>query len=443
MGARVGWTFEIPTGLRFSCTACGDCCRSGDVPLAPGERRRLAALDWEGRVERLVGVEPAVAPPRGGGRHRLPRRDDGACTYLGDDSLCLIHEHFGADAKPLACRHYPFSFERMDGDSVAVDVSLACRAVSEGRGAPLAERTAEWTALLGEVGDPPRVAHRLDARQALPAPILAELEGHLLDLLGAGSGETRDDVARLDVLDRARCCLELSRLATTGDPTTDAARSLRSAIASAIAAQVAARPPEGTMDRSQREIFFQWVFLALNPAPANLDLLRSKRLESVKRQRLAVARRHADASARPRILDADLTATFEQVAAVDVGRRGPDAAGLLADEDAQLRRFFESRIVGHRFLRAGDAHEPFVSAVPKLFAWLPVLLWAAKAFAADRGASRAEAEDLRRAIRLVDRSVGYLSTSVLPKRVARACDFVFLETDFVTCATLDVVEGRV
>ena len=117
--------------------------------LGPGEAESLRGLDWTGRSEELAQIEPAqkVRQPGVETRHRLRRRADGSCVYLGEANQCRIHEHFGAARKPLLCRLYPFGFYPM-GDRIGVDVSFACRAVSQGLGEPLKERVPEWTRLL-------------------------------------------------------------------------------------------------------------------------------------------------------------------------------------------------------------------------------------------------------------------------------------------------------
>ena len=86
-------SLEYPKGVCFSCTECGDCCRSSDLLLGPGEHERLSALDWSGKVDDLVGAAPVAPDAVAGleGRHRLARRPDGACLYLGDANQCVIH----------------------------------------------------------------------------------------------------------------------------------------------------------------------------------------------------------------------------------------------------------------------------------------------------------------------------------------------------------------
>src|SRR6185295_9159857 len=97
--------FEHPPGMGFTCTRCGDCCRSGNVMLGPGEEERLSGLDWREREADLETAVTVVSTALPGGRRvrRLARREDGACVYLGEDQLCQIHRHFGGDAKPLVC----------------------------------------------------------------------------------------------------------------------------------------------------------------------------------------------------------------------------------------------------------------------------------------------------------------------------------------------------
>src|SRR5690606_17296192 len=95
--------FAYPPEAHFTCSRCGDCCRSWNVMLGPGEEERLAALDWSEADPGLVDVSVAASSTLpGGGKsvRRLARGPDGACIYLGTDNHCRIHRHFGADAKP-------------------------------------------------------------------------------------------------------------------------------------------------------------------------------------------------------------------------------------------------------------------------------------------------------------------------------------------------------
>jgi lysine-N-methylase len=423
---RFSVTFERPPDLRFSCTGCGDCCRGWDVPLAAGEAARLEALDWAGREAGLEGGARVVRLRRAsaGVTHRLERGPDGACAYLAADAACLIHRHFGEEAKPLACRLYPFSF-RAVGDRVAVDAALSCRAIALGHGAPLSEREEEWSALLAGLGPLPEADHRLTRKVRLDGRVLLEIEGDLLTLLAD---------RQLDFLQRVRCALDFARLATTGDPSTAAARTLRRALVEALPAQVRARPAEDELDRTQRAVFFQWLYLAVNPPRSGADALSPSEAAREQRRRVRDGNLYRAVARRPWVDGRELSASFEDVAAVG-------ATALRTDADGQLERFFRAKVVGQRFLLAGEREMPFAEAVPKLLLWYPLAIWTAKALAADRRADEAGPEDVRTALRLLDRSLGQLSTASLPRPQAKACDFVMLETDVVVAAALELL-GR-
>ena len=66
-------------------------------------------------------------------------------------------------------------------------------------------------------------------------------------------------------------------------------------------------------------------------------------------------------------------------------------------------------------------------------------IWTAKALAAERGMTAVEESDLRQAIRLIDRTLGQISTSLLPRKQREAYEWVMLETDLVEAATADLL----
>lgn len=408
--------FRFPEDLRFTCSRCGDCCRSTNVQVSPRERETLEGLDWSGRVDELVGVEPTVTLTlRGERRRRLERHDDGACIYLGSENQCLLHEHFGAETKPLMCRLYPFSFYPV-GDRVAVDCAFSCRAISHGMGERLEKRLGEWRQLVAEeLGAPQPRRHRLDAKRPLDDEVLVEIEERLLAFLA-------DE--KLGLFDRMRCVLQYVRLATTGDPSTASARQLRDALAKGLPRQISKMPSGGRWDASQRALFFQWLYLALNPALANQDLLRGRRLAEEEKRRIAVANRYQRPELRPYVDNRELGASFETIEQVD--------AGYVEEQGAEtVASLLRAKILGQRYLQAGLDTMPLVEAVPKLLLAYPMAIWTGKALAADRGAAAIEAQDLRHALRLLDRSIGQLATSRLPKKLAKVCDFLMLETDLV------------
>lgn len=412
----------MPERLRFTCSECGDCCRGGHVLLTDDERSRLAALDWSGRAEDLVGAETTVVMGDGPfrGHHRLAHRADGSCAYLGARQQCRIHEHFGAAVKPLPCRSYPFAFRAM-GDRVAVDVAFSCRSVSEGTGAPVRDSAPAWSALLRERPLAPSRSVALTASRQVSPELALEIEGTLVAFLEDSS---------LAPADRVHCCLGFLALGLTGDPMTPAAAMLRSAIASGLPARVAREPHVTGMDATQRTVFRQWLYIALNPGLADAgDATSAQRRRETQRWRdEGVAFR--DGAGSPSLSGVRVRATFDEIDRVDVS--------LLRTSELTTA-FLAAKLVGQRFLVTGDGAAPLIDSARLLMLCWPMIAWTSKAFAADRGAVRVEELDVRLAIRRIDRTLGQVTTAMLPAAQAKAFRWTIHETDLVAAAMRDVM----
>ena len=420
----MAFTFGIPAGVTFTCSRCGDCCRNVNVLLMPGEREMLASLDWTGREDDLVGAATTTACTDAAqrGKHRLAAREDGACPYLGAHQQCRIHEHFGGDAKPLTCRLFPFGF-RAVGEHVGVDVAFSCRAVAEGLGAPVEESLREWMAKLAKSGAGDGRPPLLSSDRKLTAEVASQIERTLTGFLAD---------REMSVPQRVRCALAYMSLATTGDPATAAAATLRQVMASALPARIRRESPDADgMDPTQRAVFRQWMFLALNPAPAGFqELPRAKREREVARREVgAIAFR--DHVGAPWMDSKELTTTFAAIDAVDPGplRMGPE----------WIATFLSAKISGWRFLAAGPAELPLIAATRVLFLCHPMIAWAAKALAAERGLSVVTESDVRGAVRLIDRSFGQTGTAMLPRPQAKAFEWTMQETDLIAAAWHEVV----
>lgn len=416
--------FAYPEKLTFECTRCGDCCRGWQVMLGPGEAERFQALDLPGDLAEI----PIVA--KQGKRSILARRDDGACVFLGDENQCRIHEHFGADAKPLMCRLYPFGFFPV-GDRIAVDVSFACRSVSEGTGPPLQARVPEWTKLVFETDDADDTddtRHRFSKKYDVDGALLWELEHHLLELLSNRS---------LSLVERVRAVSEYIRLATTSDPRTNAAHQLRQVMVSGIPALVVEHKSGAplTMDKTQRAILFHLLFLHLNPTPPELVIASGKKRHKEVKRRVQAADGYKLEGAFPWLDNRELDVDYRAVAAIDSGYFGEEAGCELVE------RYFEAKIVGQRFMREGEGELPFIEAVPRLMLLFPMLVWTAKALAADEGADAVADAHARRGLRLLDRSFGEVRLAELPAKQRKAWQFVLLETELASCASADMLAG--
>lgn len=185
---------RTPTGARWDCHACGDCCRLYDLgPVEPhivkGLQDRDIAAHWE----------PARAAPWFEVRRAPDGREavffthrDGHCVFLRDDNLCAVHGLFGADAKPAFCREFPFHVLDDPRGTVAV-VRPSCTSYHRGfaAGTPVADQAASAVALprvMGrrrfaptEVPVLPDAGVPLDAWMDHEARILAILDGPPVD----------------------------------------------------------------------------------------------------------------------------------------------------------------------------------------------------------------------------------------------------------------------
>ncbi len=132
---------EISSEQRFTCQQCGMCCRGAWVVVTPAEVERyrkvgVARLYTDGgTIAEAMDIDPFE--PVAHGHYRIRQRADGACGFLSADNRCRIHEELGGEAKPLACRVFPFRFHPVEGRPL-VTTSASCPTIVKNEGAPLA-----------------------------------------------------------------------------------------------------------------------------------------------------------------------------------------------------------------------------------------------------------------------------------------------------------------
>ena len=354
----------------------------------------------------------------------LARRADGACVYLGESNQCRIHEYFGESSKPLMCRSFPFGFSRV-GERVAVDVSFACRSVAEQVGRDVAARKAEWSRLLDGV-ESTSTGHRFSKKYVVDSDLLWELEGTLIELL---SDETMTSV------DRLRVVSEFMKLATTSDPATPTAQTLRTIMAQELPKQIRERPATGSMDRTQRAVFFHLLYLSLNPAPWTLRAASGKARAKMVEFRVRAADAYKFTDAHPWIDNCEVGTSFGAVASTGAAYFGTTAGASL------VQRYLTAKITGQRFLREGESQLSFLDAVPRLLLQFPMLIWTSKALAAERGESEAAEVDAERALRFLDSNYGQIRISDLPAQHRKAWHFILMETELPLCASLEMLRG--
>jgi lysine-N-methylase len=182
----------------YRCTSCGDCCRGWAVPLEDGEadrfRQQAATLVPADRLRGAVGRDKQagrmIDTLVGGGRQ---------CVALAEDQLCRVHATFGAEAKPRACRIFPFTFVATPS-AVRVGLSFACPAVIDAEGPRLEEQRGEIEALFASAVDDSRYLLHVGAEVTLApgrAVAWADAERLLGEMLAALGDTTRPLVERV------------------------------------------------------------------------------------------------------------------------------------------------------------------------------------------------------------------------------------------------------
>lgn len=128
---------HLPVLQDWDCQGCGNCCHDYQIGVSPDEKRRIEEQGWDKDPE-LAGQAIFERIGWWRPRYRLHQRADGACVFLDDKGLCRIHARFGAEAKPLACRFYPFVLVPVD-DHLRVGLRFSCPTVAASEGKPLKE----------------------------------------------------------------------------------------------------------------------------------------------------------------------------------------------------------------------------------------------------------------------------------------------------------------
>lgn len=151
--------------------------------------RRIRGSALELRVVRQTG-EAALQQSEGSA---LTSQRQGRCVFLEDDGLCAVHRDLGVEAKPRACRQFPFLL-RPGPRGVVVGTSFFCPSIQANRGRPLADYEAELRGLLEETPlpalDPEGVevheGRKLGWRElgALERFLLRRLKGGVEEALG-------------------------------------------------------------------------------------------------------------------------------------------------------------------------------------------------------------------------------------------------------------------
>jgi lysine-N-methylase len=385
---------HLPVLQNWDCHVCGTCCKEYQVTITEEERRRIEAQDWRGEPD-LAGVPLLVRRGPWGARHwQLNRRADGSCVFLSEQGRCRIHERYGAAAKPLPCRLFPFVLVPA-GDHWRIGLRFACPSAAANKGRPhtahekdLKDFAAQLAQREGLPGGPTRAElppPPLQRGQHVAWPDLMRFVNALLGLI-RHSGERverrlRKWLALADLCRQAR----FDRL--SGGQLGEFLTLIAASLDAEVPADPAALPPPGWAGRL---LFRQALALfARKDQGPNRGLAARGKIAL-----LGAAWRFARGrGAVPRVNALLPATTFEQVEAA----RGP----LSAEEEEILQRYYSVKLASLQFCGATNFGTPFWDGLEMLAATFPLIVWLRHALA------RPGAEGLLLAINLVDDHFGY------------------------------------
>lgn len=377
---------HLPVWQNWDCQGCGNCCRDYQVAVSDDERRRIQDQGWEDEAA-LAGQPLFVQQGRWWHRRwRLNHGKDGTCIFLNEQGRCRIHEKFGGEAKPLACRLYPFILVPAK-DQWQVGLRYACPTAAANQGRPLSEQRLDHYAaeLEKQTGvDAAKVPPpALQAGQRVDWPDLLRFRQALVDLL-------RDRRHRIG--QRLRLCLALARTCrqarfdqVTGNRLTEFLR----VVASGLEGDVPTSLPAPT-----------WIGGVLFRQALALYVRKDQGQDSglVRRTRWNLLKA-AWSFARGRGPVPRLHAWIPEITFEAIEERG---SGLDEGEEAALERYYTLKVESLQFCGATNFGMSFWQGFESLALTYPVILWLTRALkACPQGAA------LTRAIIMADHNFAF------------------------------------
>ncbi|MBL8799611.1 MAG: YkgJ family cysteine cluster protein [Planctomycetia bacterium] len=374
----------------WDCQSCTHCCREYRVYVSDDERQCLVALDWSAEAD-LAGLALVVREgPTWQPRFRLQQRADGACVFLGPQGRCRIHERFGSEAKPFACRMYPFVLAP-GGNDWRVGLRFSCPAAAQDQGRPVTDHA-------DEVREFARLLERMQPTTDMPEPPPLQLGQTVAwpDFLRFVDALLVILRSRGEPLERRwRTCLALASLCRQAKFEQVQGKRLQEFLA-LVGGDLDAEVPEdpGAVPAPSwigRVLFRQTlaVLIRKEVGPEQGSATRSRV------GLLRAAWRFARGTGMVPALHAALPAcTFEQLETP----LGP----LPAEAEAILERYYLAKLESLQFCGAANFGLPLWSGLASLALTLPAILWLVRALA-----ELPRAEAVSRAVRIVDHNFGY------------------------------------
>jgi len=389
-----GHRLQLPTIQNWSCHNCSGCCRQHLIEVSDEERRRILDQHWEQDTE-LADQSPVLVKLNhlpGSRRYRLAHQADGACIFLDENGLCRIHAKFGEEAKPLACRIYPYAFHPA-GRNLAVSLRFSCPSVVSNRGGAVRDQTDEIKKLARDAV--PAGVSRLPAPEITPGEQLDWPD--FLRLRDALDAELADNEAVNVKLRRALFWINLIEQATfskvRGDRLDDFLDLLRQTAGTETLREI---NPSAQPSRSGR-----MQFRMLTAQYARKDTFADQQSSWRGRWKLL---RAAVRFARGTGTVPPLQDLFQEVPFAELEH---PFGGLPAQAEEIFTRYLRVKIQGLHFCGRAYYGVPLVEGFRSLVLVYPCVMWLSRWLALGRGRSVLQTDDVADALAIADHHHGY------------------------------------
>ena len=357
---------NLPVIQNWDCHSCGDCCRQLEAVITDLEKQRLEKLDLAADEEIAPGpwfVSKGLVSKT----WALRRRPDGSCVFLTSANRCRLHERFGAEAKPFACRFFPFILVPA-GDQWRVGLRFACPSSAGNQGRALTNHQAslgrfsqeleKHTGQTGASAPPPP----LQPGQIVPWSDLARFAQTLVDIV-----QNRSDCLER----RLRKCLALARLcrqarfdSVTGVRLTEFLNVVRAGLEDDVPVAPGDLPPPSWLGR----VMFRTLLAVY--ARKDQGQYRGPANHSGLSRVLAGWRFVRGSGQVPRVNSLLPHTTFAEV---------EDRRGLPVELDEDLERYFVVKLSSLQFCGPSNFDLPFWAGLDSLVLTLPMILWLTRA----------------------------------------------------------------
>jgi lysine-N-methylase len=386
---------HLPVLQNWDCHVCGTCCKEYQVTITDEERQRIESQGWD-RDADLGGRDPVTSHGRGKNRrYRLNHREDDSCVFLSENGRCRIHEKFGYEAKPLACRLFPFVLVPA-GDAWRVGIRFACPSAALNKGRAITAHNEALLEFAGRLAVREGLTPRPDGSLTPPPPLQGsqQLEWpellRLVDVLVRFLRNRKDPFER-----RLRKCLTLAnemrkvRLkGLEGRQVLDLLDLLAQAVDLETPANPLTLPAPGWIGRM---LFRQAaaLYTRKDHGPKRGPVQRGRVALF-----LAACRFTRGQGAVPRMHDEIPATTFEELE--------QSHGSLPAEAEEVLERYYTIKVGSLQFCGAASFGLPFWEGFEALALTYPILLWVSRAYR-DRPRNNA----IMQAISIVDDHVGF------------------------------------